>query len=535
MSGWRARRALGVTLLSATLAVIALIASTFEQRRRLGQPAGLVDHLDSLLDNWLVYIWPPLMLAAIACFVVLWVQGDPDRPIKVMRRELEAVTSSNLDRRVTPLATGDALERFAATLNETLDQLENAVLANERLVADAAHELRTPLTAVRAALEVQHIKAPGELLEDAITEVDRAGKLIDDLLLLARSPSTGSRLELVDLDDVVMKEIARLKRQRPDLTISQTITPVQQRLARQDVASLARNLLENAAKYGGGEIKVTLETRDGHSNLIVEDNGLGIAPDQRSTVLGRFSRLEHSRDRATGGSGLGLAIVNETAQAHDGEVEISDSELGGCHISVALPFVEHPTRSADAGVYSMASSPGVGMGRRILMFLSGALVLATVVGTGYSLRPASSRALESSASGLIDRSAWSVTASSSDVSDVAEKAIDSDIDTRWTTGVTQADNDMWFEIDLGSDMTVSRVELRLNEPSARDFPRGYRLQVSMGAGEPFVEVAADLGVLDTFPATVIEFEPQVVRRIRINQVGISETQWWSIAEINAFR
>lgn len=532
MSWTRVRRAIGAALLTAILAVVALVAVTFEHRRQLGQPSTLADHIESLLDGWTTLVWPVLMLASIAFVAVLWVGDDPERPIKMMRRELEALTSSNLDRRVTPLTTGDELERFATTLNSTLDKLESAVLANERLVADAAHELRTPLTAVRAALEVQHIKAPGELLEDAITEVDRAGKLIDDLLLLARSPSTGSRLELVDLDDVVLKEIARFRREHPGVAVAHTIQPVQQRLAHQDVASLTRNLLENAAKYGGGAVNVTLHANEGHSRLTVEDNGPGIDEDKRNAVLDRFSRLDHARDRATGGSGLGLAIVNETAQAHGGEVAISDAALGGCQISVTFPLEDASMRTSTVGVDSNVAADSSGVGRRAFMVLSGAGVVATLIGTGYLLRPATMSSLASSESGLIDRSNWTVSTSRFDDTD-PRLAIDGDIETRWTTGVPQVDNDMWFEIDLGADETPRRIELRNNEASARDFPRGYRVEIATSNGD-FVEVAAEDGVID-MAVTMIEFEPQTARRIRIHQTGFSETQWWSISEISIFR
>ena len=140
--------------------------------------------------------------------------------------------------------------------------------------------------------------------------------------------------------------------------------------------------------------------------------------------------------------------------------------------------------------------------------------------------------LATSESGLIDRSNWTVSTSRFDDAD-PRLAIDGDIDTRWTTGVPQVDNDMWFEVDMGADETPSRIELRNNQTSARDFPRGYRVEVATSIGD-FVEVASEDGVVD-MAVTMIEFEPQTVRRIRIHQTGFSETQWWSISEISIFR
>lgn len=524
-------RAIFAALVAVLLGALAIVAVTFEQRHSLGQPAILSEHLSSLADLGGALLWPLLMLASVSFCVVMWVGRDPEQPIRMIRRELEALTASNLDLRVTPVDSSEELRRFSTTLNQTLDKLESAVLANERLVADAAHELRTPLTAVRAALEVQHSKKPGDFLEDAIAEVDRAGKLIDDLLLLARSPSTGSRLELVDLDDVVMKEVARFKREHPNVEVVQDIHPVQQRLAKQDVASLIRNLLENAAKYGGGKVKMTLEVNENHSILHVDDNGPGIEDDQRDVVLGRFARLDHARDRATGGSGLGLAIVNETALAHGGEVSIDDGELGGCRFSVTLPLADPAARAVSNS--SVGAPEPASSGRWGLKLLSAACVLAGLVGTGYVIQSGISASSDDGEAGLINRSNWTVTASSFGNEEVASFAVDGDPESRWTSGVTQGADDMWFEVDLGGEAVVGRIELRLASFNPDDYPRGYLVEVMDATGE-WVEVASNDAVFDTFPVTVIEFEPVTATVVRINQTGSSTTQWWSIAELNLF-
>lgn len=577
------------------LSVAALFGLTFGQWRRLDAEAletGAVvgSYGEYLLDNWQWFAWPPLVLALGAYVVTRWLVHRSLGPIELIRQELESITSANLGRRVTVTETGDEVEYLGMTLNETLDRLESAVLANERLVADAAHELRTPLTAVRAALEVENTREPRELLGESITEMDRAGQLIDDLLLLARSPSTESRLELLDLDDIVAHEVHRLERQHPEIEIEHDIHPVQQRLAKEAVGSVVRNLLENAAKYGDGSIKVSLFQQNVNSYLVVEDNGDGIPVDQRDDVLQRFARLDRSRDRSTGGSGLGLAIVTETVEAHRGAIDISDSALGGCKMTVsfpldpgatAAPVTRNQRTGGDAIDLLAANAPK--RSRRPKVLAAAALLVAAVgvggtylwqqqsdndglietltAGVGASGQidsdtvpddddPDSTETVPAAPStsvpattdspattveaGPLDRSEWAVTASeySERSGEIPELAIDGALDTRWTTGTDQSAG-MWFEIDLGFEQSVSRLELDLENKSSDDYPRGYQVQVAADDGELGPVIARDPEVDGTSP-TIIEFPQQPVRRIRILQTGLSEEFWWSISEINAY-
>ncbi|MEM8926421.1 MAG: ATP-binding protein [Actinomycetota bacterium] len=551
------RQRLGViaALFGLVLAALALAGITFEQWRRLDADptvSAIESYGRFLLDNWLWLVWPPLLCAVLGYVVANRFVTRSLQPIDTMRRELESINSSNLGGRVTIAGTGDEVEALGRTLNETLQRLENAVLANERLVADAAHELRTPLTAVRAALEVENTAEPRELLGESLVEIDRASKLIDDLLLLARSPSTESRLELVDLDDVVVQELRRLERLHPDVVIDHDVQPLQQRLVREAIANAVRNLLENAAKYGDGRIKITLRGDDRRSHLIVEDDGPGIPVDQRTDVLERFSRLDNSRGRSTGGSGLGLAIVAETVEAHRGDIEIAESTLGGSRIELRLPTdptTTDPLTSA-AGRRRRRGGAATAGRRRRTMIVAGVTVLVMSAGGVYAVReyldrgasevvagaPASPSADPATADDDVplDRSRWSVRASTFYEQELPERAIDGDVATRWTTGRYQDANDMWFEIDFGATRTISRIDLELNAIWAEDFPRGYTVQIITESGEMGATIARDRAVQRTFPTTVIEFEPQTMRGVRITQLGTSETQWWSIAEINAF-
>ncbi|MEA3501900.1 MAG: ATP-binding protein [Actinomycetota bacterium] len=100
---------------------------------------------------------------------------------------------------------------------------------------------------------------------------------------------------------------------------------------------MVANLITNAQRHAGTEIAVSLHTRDGDIELIVEDDGPGVPTAERDRVFERFVRLEEGRGRAEGGTGLGLAIVSGVAGVHGGRVEVVDGARGGARFVVTMP------------------------------------------------------------------------------------------------------------------------------------------------------------------------------------------------------
>jgi signal transduction histidine kinase len=293
------------------------------------------------LRTYLLARWPLGLLAAMigglsAFLAAFWLVGRSLRPIEVMRKELASITASNLDQRVTLTTSGDEVERVGITLNQTLDQLDQAVKANERFVADAAHELRSPLTGIRLAIEIESANKPVSLLNDALAEVDRASQLVDDLLLLADRAAVQKKQQLVDLDDLVREEVARFRVRHLNVTIDHDLQAAQLLVNRESIRRVVANLLDNAAFYGRGQVRVALENSEDATQIHVDDDGPGIPPADRQRVFERFTRLDSSRARSTGGSGLGLAIAKEIANDHHAKLSITDATLGGARFTVAF-------------------------------------------------------------------------------------------------------------------------------------------------------------------------------------------------------
>jgi signal transduction histidine kinase len=223
--------------------------------------------------------------------------------------------------------------------NETVATLER----QREFVADASHELRTPLTSVLANLEllVDSLRGPDrEAAESALRSTQRMRRLVGDLLLLARTDAGHTPMrERLDLADVVVAATSELEPAAADHAIELDVNPAPLVGSGDDLQRVATNLIENALRHTPPGTRITASTRtlaDGSVELVVADDGPGIAPEARATLFERFVR--GSGDRG-GSFGLGLAIVAAVTQAHNGTVTADESPHGGARFTVTLPSI----------------------------------------------------------------------------------------------------------------------------------------------------------------------------------------------------
>jgi signal transduction histidine kinase len=287
----------------------------------------------------------PLLVAGFA--VVCWLLvGSALRPVSALQRGAEDITTTRQAGRLPVPAADDEVRRLALTLNDMLERLERSSALQRSFVADAAHELRSPLTAIRAQLEVARAHPRqadwSQVSTDALADVERLSRLVDDLLVLARAEDGGVRapVEAVDLarvaDDIVARTVAdvSLHRSGTDEVVVQADADAVERV----VANLVDNAVRHAATV------VTIDVRDGTGGGVVvsvADDGPGIPAEQREHVFERFTRLDDARSRDAGGAGLGLAIVRELVRSQGGDVSLEDN-APGLRAIVQLP--ETPLR-----------------------------------------------------------------------------------------------------------------------------------------------------------------------------------------------
>ena len=288
-------------------------------------------------------VLPVALLAPVLMLIVWWVVGRAIGPIERVRRQVAARRPDDL----APLPTAGLpaeVRPLVGEMNGLLTRLSDAWDALTHFTADAAHELRSPLAALR--LQAQSLqRAPDDATRAIATErllagIDRATRLVEQLLALARQEGAGEGAELVSLDLTALARnaLADAEPEAARHAIALTLdAPTAHVVLRADEAALAvllRNLLGNALRHTppGGQVRVGVREEASVIDLTVEDSGPGIAPDERARVLDRFYRVPGTPGH---GSGLGLAIVQAVARRHGARVEVGESAgLGGARVSV---------------------------------------------------------------------------------------------------------------------------------------------------------------------------------------------------------
>jgi signal transduction histidine kinase len=274
-------------------------------------------------------------------------------PLRRLRDEARSIEGeSDLDSRM-PTAGPREIRALAGSFNAMLRRLQRsaddrgqALDATRRFAADVGHEIRTPLTSVQAALSTihRHPDVPTEtramIVEDALSENRRLVLLLDGLQALARGDANLVPQEAVDLASVVADAVSDARQQHAGTTFEADLPdgPVVVPGWEPGLRSLTDNLLRNAARHGRDDGRVLVTLRPGSPvegpQLVVEDDGDGIPPEERERVFEPFARAAGT---AAPGSGLGLAIVAQQARQHDAIVSIGDAAAGGARFAVRFP------------------------------------------------------------------------------------------------------------------------------------------------------------------------------------------------------
>lgn len=317
------------------------IVAIFTDRQR--------DQVDDALGTLIAFTALSVLLAALASW---WVAGRLLRPLRVAADTARSISEHDLSRRMEDPGGRDEIATLVRTFNALLDRLEDALRTQRVFLADTGHDLRTPLTVIRGNLEQirQGLVPEGErdeVLDMVQEEVDRMSRLVDDLVLLARSQRPDFlRIGPVDLADLAVGVVRRAEtlpgpvwRARPGAGV---VAADAERLTQ-----AALNLATNAARYSppGMPVVVGTELRGDHAVLWVADSGPGVPPEERERIFERHAR---GPERRASGSGLGLAIARAIAEAHGGGIELlPDDGRGACFV-IRIPVTGKPQERSAA-------------------------------------------------------------------------------------------------------------------------------------------------------------------------------------------
>ena len=270
-----------------------------------------------------------------------WASARVLRPLATVSEAAAAITRGALDIRLSA-ATDKDLAPLADSFNTMVEALSDRISRDARFASDVSHELRSPLTTLSTSVEVLRARR-GELSERAQAAFDlldadvrRFQRMVEDLLEISRFDAGVATLEVEEVD--VRRLVHHALGRSGDVARGDaTVLGDKRRLER-----VVANLVENAAAYGGGATRVDVERANGSVRLVVDDEGPGVPPDERTKVFDRFFRGSASGRRGAGsGSGLGLALVAEHVRLHGGRVWVEDGPEGrGARFVVELPAAE---------------------------------------------------------------------------------------------------------------------------------------------------------------------------------------------------
>jgi signal transduction histidine kinase len=298
------------------------------------------DELHRLLAEYIVALGAMTIVSVLAGWLLA---GRALRPLRDITATARRVSGENLGERIALTGPADELKELADTFDGMLGRLDAAFASQRHFVANASHELRTPLAIMRTEVDVS-LADPDATVEDlrrmgeAVREtVDRCERLIEGLLMLARSEAATGREEPADLAALAADCITDLhaRAEEAHVEMRDDLSPA---WTRGDPALLERmiaNLIDNGIRYNepGGWLRVSSRSEGGRVRLTVANGGPRIDPAAAATLTEPFRRL----GRGAGGFGLGLSIVRSVVEAHAGTLEVTAPAEGGLTVRIELP------------------------------------------------------------------------------------------------------------------------------------------------------------------------------------------------------
>ena len=306
-----------------------------------------------------------LVILVLAGFSIWLTISSALRPLREVERTAKDVESGNFQKRLVEKPENTEIGKLNKSLNSMLDGIESAFIARgktldqmRRFLSDASHELRTPLASVQGYAELYRMGAMkkkadvAEAMERIESEAKRMSGLVDNLLTLTRLDEL-RELEKTESDVLAIARSAVQDAQAANLDndfeicdLAGADLPESKQLTAEvdsnQIKQVFTNLLANAARFSPEDKPVSVSIGETDTGLVIRviDRGEGIPEQFREKVFDRFYRVDNSRNKETGGSGLGLAIVKSIVDAHNGKIEIKETEGGGATFEIHLPLTQ---------------------------------------------------------------------------------------------------------------------------------------------------------------------------------------------------
>jgi signal transduction histidine kinase len=305
------------------------------------------------LDRTLRFLGLALLGAGLATTVAgaavgRWASTRLLRPVADVARAAAAVAGGRLDTRL-PDSDDVDLATLTSSFNSMADALQGRIERDARFASDVSHELRSPLTTLATTVGVlasrrdelpERSRAALDLLS---ADVERFQRLVEDLLEISRYDAGVADLYLEDvrLTELVTRAVASVGGPPVEFGPGAANDGLAIQADKRRMERVIANLVENAARYGGGATRVIVDAGHYVARVAVDDEGPGVVPEEREAIFERFFRGSAAGQRRGGGqgSGLGLSLVSEHVRLHGGRVWVEDNPAGaGARFIVDIPL-----------------------------------------------------------------------------------------------------------------------------------------------------------------------------------------------------
>lgn len=302
-----------------------------------------------------MFNWMPVKLAAgitllsmfLLCLGVYGLIVPMQRKLKLVNDALDVMKTGDMSHRV-PVEGHDELASLATSYNSMSDHIQRLIEAQRELMRAVSHELRTPVARIRFGMEMLADEDDYEYrlqqMEMIDKDIEALNTLIDEIMTYAKleqgTPSLDfEKIVLIDVLDQVAVETEALKTQK-EIHLVPLANDIVVEAERRYLHRVVQNLVGNAIRYCDDRINISggIDANTGMAYVCVEDDGPGIAEEDRKRIFEAFARLDDSRTRASGGYGLGLSIVSRIAYWFGGTIEVDESPiLGGARFKMSWP------------------------------------------------------------------------------------------------------------------------------------------------------------------------------------------------------
>lgn len=295
-----------------------------------------------------------ITLLTIVSLIVIYICGGlfADRvllPIKVMNKEVNNITATNLDLRISTEKNKDELGALANNFNVMLDRLERSFDAQKQFVSNISHELRTPLAAIIAELELALVKeqkadAYVRTIENALADSKKIVRLSNSLLDFAKASYDPTEIvfKSVRMDEVVLDACQKLQKSNPTYKFNFVID---ENIDSEEMVSIngnsyllevaIMNLLENACKFSKDQqCKISISNIENKLRIVVSDNGIGMSREDLDHIFTPFYRGENGK--LIEGNGIGLSLTHKIIGLHQGVIDVQSQVNKGTTFTITI-------------------------------------------------------------------------------------------------------------------------------------------------------------------------------------------------------